>query len=154
MTNPPLPRPSEPTCRKCGHPASDSVHGLFSGGCLETEAGIYRHALTESRVRERQALDAHAASFSALAAISEFTELGGEVDDYADVVRAVERLRRVCGWINISKSLTEDALELRWMVSRTLLLTSNFDVFQTGIDHARKEFAKYLGAALPDSRGK
>ena len=55
MTNPPLPQPSEPTCRKCGHPASDSVHGLFSGGCLETEAGIYRHALIEMQAeRDRQ----------------------------------------------------------------------------------------------------
>lgn len=55
MTNPLLPQPSEPTCRKCGHPASDSVHGLFSGGCLETEAGIYRYALTEMQA-ERDAL--------------------------------------------------------------------------------------------------
>lgn len=54
MTTPPLPRPSEPTCRKCGHPASDSVHGLFSGGCLETEAGIYRHALTEMQAENDQ----------------------------------------------------------------------------------------------------
>lgn len=54
------------------------------------------HALAERTaecerlaVRERQALDAHAASFSALAAISRLTALGGEVDEYDDVVKAV-----------------------------------------------------------------
>ncbi len=40
--------------------------------------------------REREALDAHAASFGALAAISRLTALGGEVDEYDDVTKAVE----------------------------------------------------------------
>ena len=116
MTNPLLPQPSEPTCRKCGHPASDSVHGLFSGGCLETEAGIYRHALTEMQTRERQALDAHAHSFSALAAVSLLTDLGGEVDDYGDVAKSVEKIVDERDALRAENAkLREDAARLDWL---------------------------------------
>lgn len=68
------------------------------------EAAIYArrvlatyHALAASQQdverlqrREREALDAHASSFGALAAISRLTALGGEVDEYDDVTKAVE----------------------------------------------------------------
>ena len=101
----------DPTCPTCGHPSSDHCrldHEICDPPspsveqclCHLTPLAIYRHALatvTEDRAfyrrRELEALDAHARSFAALAAISQLTSLDGEVDDYADVVRAVDALR-------------------------------------------------------------
>lgn len=92
-------QPTDPLCPKCGHPASAHYGRAGHGFCMEfdcrctvTELYIYRHALTEMQTRERQALDAHAHSFSALAAVSLLTDLGGEVDDYGDVAKSVEKI--------------------------------------------------------------
>ena len=86
---------TDPLCPKCGKFASNvAYHNAedLMRMCEETELSIYRHALTEMQTRERQALDAHAHSFSALAAVSLLTDLGGEVDDYGDVAKSVEKI--------------------------------------------------------------
>lgn len=118
-------------CPKCGHPADEHHVGvcvvrrdpplrtatgtLYVCGCEETEASIYRHALIEMQTRERQALDAHAHSFSALAAVSLLTDLGGEVDDYSEVPKAVERIiaERDVLRAELLKSVESERLALR-----------------------------------------
>ncbi len=69
----------------------------FAGETFQSEGAVDvlvriiadRAALAKS---EHEALAAHAASFGALRDISLLTDLGGEVDEYADVTLAVERI--------------------------------------------------------------
>lgn len=48
----------------------------------------------EAERRSGEHLSAHLSSFGALAGVSALTDLGGEVDDYEEVVEAVRRLGR------------------------------------------------------------
>lgn len=74
-------------------------HGRDEGGYSpETRAEFEKdanriRAIARSLVERDEGYRAHAASFGALQAISMLTDLEGEVDDYAEIVRAVERLR-------------------------------------------------------------
>ncbi len=121
-------------------------------------------------VRAQEGYAAHARSFGALAAISQLTDLGGEVDDYADVTRAVERicasrdalardaerlkrdneeLRGVIetyGRVELMALQDRDILELRWQVSGLVFRAAGFDVFGAGIRECAERWNDKLRA--------
>lgn len=69
-------------------------------------------SLLDAQRRCDEGFRAHAASFGALQAISMRTDLEGEVDDYEDVVKAVERRL-----LDAQRDGTETALRRAWWLS-------------------------------------
>lgn len=66
--------------------------GAALGARLTAEQLEDLRRMVRTEDQARQAYEAHAASFGALQTISSFTDLEGEVSEYSEVVKAVERL--------------------------------------------------------------
>lgn len=118
-----------------------AIHPEHTEGSLWAafEAGFAALRAESDRLRKRadEGHAAHAASFGALVDISLLTDLGGEVDDYAAVVKAVASLRAEL------EAAQKDTARIDWLEENAYQLSTAtegetndaiWDVFPNDVD--------------------